>query len=82
MYTIEKSEAQTLIKTFYGKGNKRELLKAAPDTYFDVSEGVIKVDFQMDPTLQCQMLITDVIDKGEDCLLLSGKGNLFYVKVV
>ena len=81
-FSITKNDAEKLIDTFEGKWIKtREFIGGKPNLHMDVSKGIIKADFSINPTLQCLMRLFKIEYIG-NTLYISGKGNMLILEVI
>ena len=81
-FSITKADAEKLMATFEGRGVKtREFIGGKPDLHIDVSKGIMRLDFFIEPTFQCQMKLYKMDHIGNN-LCLSGKGNMIVLKVI
>lgn len=81
-FSITKADAEKLIATFEGRGEKtREFIGGKPNVHIDVSKDIMKLDFFIEPTFQCQMKLRK-IDRIDNNICLLGKGSMIILEVV
>lgn len=81
-FSITKADAEKLIATFEGRGEKtREFIGGKPNVHIDVSKDIMKLDFFIEPTFQCQMKLCK-IDRIDNNICLLGKGNMIILEVI